>query len=386
MQRALAYCTNVHAGADLEQTVENLRRHALAVKRRVSPNAPMGIGLWLAASAARALRDPMRLTSLRTWLGKHELIPFTLNGFPFGDFHQKRVKYDVYQPNWFDQQRLVYTQDLIRALDGLLPEGVEGSISTLPISWAKPLPSSGQLQRAARYLRQIAVELAELESRTGRLIYLCLEPEPGCLLECSKDVVRFFGQFLLPGAERAIILRHLRVCHDICHAAVMFEDQTEAIDRLQAERIQIGKAQVSSAIRIDAMRLSAAERVEARDQLLAFAEDRYLHQTTVLPSGSQAWKFFDDLPEALLQAGGDGLGDSQWRVHFHVPIFLDRFGLLGTTQKQIDLCINRLRQTDTRHYEIETYAWGVLPKSLQGRELADGIAQEMQWLTDRFDV
>ncbi|HRP63971.1 MAG TPA: hypothetical protein PK400_11795, partial [Phycisphaerales bacterium] len=52
-ERIIGYCTNVHAGATLEQTQSNLKQHALAVKTIVSPHHPMGIGLRLSARAAR---------------------------------------------------------------------------------------------------------------------------------------------------------------------------------------------------------------------------------------------------------------------------------------------------------------------------------------------
>ena len=49
MTIATGYCTNVHAGPDLARTRANLERHTLEVKRLVSPDRPMGVGLWLAA-------------------------------------------------------------------------------------------------------------------------------------------------------------------------------------------------------------------------------------------------------------------------------------------------------------------------------------------------
>ena len=61
----VGYCTNVHAGADLAQTRANLERYALAVKQRVSPDAPMGVGLWLSARSARQLVQERRLRCRR---------------------------------------------------------------------------------------------------------------------------------------------------------------------------------------------------------------------------------------------------------------------------------------------------------------------------------
>ena len=61
MQLQVGYCTNVHAGKDLEETRANLQQHALAVKSLVSPEQPMGVGLWLSASTAESLRASNRL-------------------------------------------------------------------------------------------------------------------------------------------------------------------------------------------------------------------------------------------------------------------------------------------------------------------------------------
>src|SRR4051812_10177109 len=106
----LGYCTNVHAGADLAGTRANLERHALAVKRRVSPNEPMGVGLWLSAVAAQKLLDDGETENFAGWLRDVGLVPFTLNGFPHGDFHQAVVKHRVYEPTWWQKERLTYTK------------------------------------------------------------------------------------------------------------------------------------------------------------------------------------------------------------------------------------------------------------------------------------
>jgi hypothetical protein len=117
----LGYCTNVHAGADLEQTRANLDRHARAVKARVSPHEPLGIGLWLSAAAARTLQQGRELDAFRDWLGEAGLLPYTVNGFPYYDFHQKVVKHQVYLPTWRDPERRDFTLDLVHVLHALLP-------------------------------------------------------------------------------------------------------------------------------------------------------------------------------------------------------------------------------------------------------------------------
>ena len=384
------YCTNVHANASLEKTRENLARHALAVKRRISPNQPMGIGLWLSAHAAEELVQSGQVESFAAWLREIGLVPFTMNGFPYGDFHEEVVKHKVYLPTWWEPARLTYTLQLAEILDKLLPAGVEGSISTLPISWPKLSAAPRQdgsgkdsalplddvlLKGSATQLRRVANELAALEARSGRLIYLCIEPEPGCVLDTADDLVTFFKDYLLPGSDERLIRRHVRICHDICHSAVMFEDQEDAVRKYAAAGIEIGKVQVSSAIGVDFDAAPASERQSALALLRTkFVEPRYLHQTCVREAGQTT--LYEDLPLAVAQAKPSG----QWRTHFHVPIYWEGSGPFQTFRDQIQPCIQAvLTHSNCRHFEVETYAWGVLPSELQHAELAEGIAQEMEW-------
>jgi hypothetical protein len=294
------------------------------------------------------------------------------------------VKHRVYHPTWFHPDRLSYTLDLIDIQHGLLPAGLVGSISTLPIAWGDPLPSEDELSRAGAALREAAARLAGLEAETGRFICLCLEPEPGCVLQRSGDLVRFFECYLFGGADEKLVRRHLRVCHDICHQAIMFEDQAGVFRAYRDAEIGVGKVQVSAAVCMPLPWLPAEQRNAAVAQLGEFVEERYLHQT-VIRSGTSAPVFFEDLPLALGRAGE--LATGEWRVHFHVPIYLERFGSLETTQFAIRECLATAAElSDCRHFEVETYAWGVLPAELQQPDLAAGIAEEMRWLAGAMPV
>ena len=383
----VGYCTNVHAGADLDAMRANLARHALAVKRAVCPSEPLGVGLWLSASAAAQLRASGGVAEFAAWLAEAGLVPFTFNGFPYGDFHRDVVKYDVYRPTWCEASRVDYTLALIEILDALLPKGIEGSISTVPLQWSAPAPSADELAGAAANLRRVAERLERLEMERGRLIYLCIEPEPGCVLERSSDLVDFFGRFLLGRRDDARVRRYLRVCHDVCHAAVMFEDQAEALGRYRAAGIGVGKVQVSSALALRLERLEPSGRAAALEELRAFAEGRYLHQTVVRrpPGESGSFTRFDDLPTALASTTRPSIPASDWRIHFHVPIHLERIGRLETTQPEIARCLEAARHAPgLQHFEVETYAWQVLPLALRPASLSDGIACELAWFRDRF--
>ena len=383
------YCTNVHAGATFERVLANLDRHSVAVKQHVCPDSPLGVGLWLAAPVARQIIQDHRIPALADWLHERGLVVFTLNGFPYGDFHQPAVKHRVYHPDWRSPERLQYTIDLITILAGLRKHAPadspdhEGSISTLPVAWAHDVSHKDEaLDEARRHLILVTDHLAHLEQTTGQLIHLDLEPEPGCVLQHSRDVTAWFNRHLDRVGQPDRVRRYLRVCHDICHAAVGFEDQAAVLETYRDHGIRVGKVQISSAIHVPMDRLDPPQQAQAVAELKAFAEDRYLHQTTIQDVHDPARVvLYEDLPDALeaWRAGQTPAG--AWRVHYHVPVFLDRVGLLETTRGQISRCLSACRRdAGVRHFEIETYAWDVLPEALRVTPLARGIARELAWL------
>ena len=383
-----AYCSNVHAGSDLRETRSNLESFACRVKELVSPKTPMGIGLWLSSQSARDLLDADReRTEFAEFLEQSGLDPWTFNGFPFGNFHQPVVKKDVYQPTWCDQSRLDYTRDLVSLIHQFTSSSY-ASISTLPLDWGSPKLADDQLTAAACQLQQLAVELHHKEQETGKLVSICIEPEPGCVIEYSRDIVDFFENHLLrkqlvAGASESVVRRHLRVCHDVCHAVVMCESQATVLETYHGAGIEVGKVQISSAIEIDFDAIESANRHQAIEQLSSFAEDRYLHQTTVQTDDGNV-TFFEDLPLALANVNDSSPPQGVWRIHFHVPVFLSEFGHLRSSQSAIEECLACCRKySEVEHFEVETYAWNVLPTNLQQADLAVGIAEEMQWFAGR---
>ena len=157
----------------------------------------------------------------------------------------------------------------------------------------------------------------------------------------------------------------------------MFEKQSTAIGEYARAGIKIGKIQVSSAVDVDFEGKSGAEKTAMLKQVSSFAEPKYLHQTSVR-NGDEI-VFHEDLNLALTAAGDDPNG--QWRVHFHVPIFSQSLEQIGTTQDDIEACVNAILDSGkpVPHFEVETYAWNVLPENLRNQPLADGIAEELKW-------
>jgi hypothetical protein len=367
----LGYCTNVHAGDTLEQTLSNLQQHAARVRQLLERQDPMGVGLWLSADAARAALDDDGVAVLRDRLGQLGLLAYTINGFPYGNFHQPVVKHAVYEPDWTDPRREAYTIDLAHILSGLLDEGDEGSISTLPLGWSDQWTESNTQAATAR-LRTVAQALHRIEAETGRFIHVDLEPEPGCVMQDADTTIEVFQNGILSTGDEMLLRRHLQICHDVCHTAVMFEDQRDVLQRYQAHGLSVGKVQISNAVRVDLDQ----QRKTRLAQVAAFAEDRYLHQT-VARTTDGTLRFHEDLPQALQQVGHD---DDQWRVHFHVPIDLERFHAIETTRDHVEAMIALRDTTDCRHFEVETYAWDVLPPELRRTDLATGIADELRFV------
>ena len=357
------YCTNVHAGTTLVETIANLEQYARSVRKHLHEDT-LGIGLWIPDSVLGELEDREQLRSLRSRIEDLGLFVFTMNGFPQHDFHAKEVKLDVYKPNWQSQERVEYTCRLARVLDGLAPDHLsELSISTVPVGWRSEVTN---VSGAVRNLEATADFLSKLEAETGRVIHLDLEPEPGCLLDTAPDVVEFFE--LLEDRSR----KYLKVCHDVCHSAVMFESQRDAIDAYRSAGIEIGKVQISSCP--EARLIEEEGRESAVAALREFIEPRYMHQAVVRDLDGNC-AFYNDLPEALDSKDLAGT----LRVHFHVPVFAESLGVLKTTQHEITECIKALGE-ELPPLEVETYAWGVLPEEHQPQELAQGIADELRWL------
>jgi sugar phosphate isomerase/epimerase len=383
----LTYCTNIHAGETWAEVRASLEHHLPAIKARVSSASPMGVGLRLSAIAAAELSAAAVLDEFREFLSRNGLYVFTINAFPYGPFHGRRVKEDVYQPDWFAPERLAYTDRAAEILAALLPAGMIGSVSTVPGTF-KPLAARPDSARTmARNMARHVAALVAIQRRTGQEIVLAIEPEPCCFLETVEETVAFFHDHAhaahsaavvaqhtdldLPQAAEAL-RRHLGLCYDICHGAVEFEEPATAFARLEAAGIRIAKLQLSSALRVPEVN-GATEKM-----LSAFEDGVYLHQVVQQRNGALT-RYVDLAPAfAALDAGDAG---GEWRIHCHVPIFLAKAGAFHSTQQTLKAALACVRDRFIApHLEVETYTWDVLPPPLRHGGRADAIAREMEWV------
>ena len=424
----LTYCTNIHPGEAWSEVFANLKQYIPVLKAEVSPNQPFGIGLRCSDLAARELSQPNTLAQFRDWLSEQDLYVFTLNGFPYGGFHRQVVKDQVYAPDWSKQERLDYTLRLTSILADLLPSGMDGSISTLPLSykpWFISIPNRDSFRAAAttidtiphlvtpsvlettenRYnsnqsrqsvihsasihLAQVAAQMVRIREKTGKLLHLGLEPEPDGLIENAAEVVDYFQTYLLPiggdylasdlGISRSTaesyLLEHIRICYDTCHFALEYEEPGKVFEQFKSAGIQISKIQISAALQVN-----IPEDVEARRQiaqrLRPFAESTYLHQVIECDRFGNL-NHYPDLEIALPNL--EHTTSTQWRIHFHVPIFIHDYQLFQSTQDDIVTVFDLLHTNACNHLEIETYTWDVLPEGMK-LDLLASLKREYDWV------
>jgi hypothetical protein len=236
----LAYCTNIHPAESWVETLDALQKHTLMVRDQISPHDPYAIGLRLSARAAEELLQNDHLSRFEAWLAREHCYVFTINGFPYGAFHGTRVKENVYRPDWSTPERLHYTNQLFDIISRLAPDGVDGSVSTLPGSFkafhADESVIFANLESCARHLEA-------LSDRTECDLHLGLEPEPLGHFENTQDTLAFFDRLLDQAADPDLLRRRLGINYDTCHFAVEFDDCRESLDAFRSAGLRISKVQ-----------------------------------------------------------------------------------------------------------------------------------------------
>ena len=390
----LTYCSNIHPGESWEEHFAQLQLHIPLIKKQVNPDGPFGIGLRLSNTASLELKLERNLLVFIEWLKENDCYVFTMNGFPYGSFHHTEVKDKVHAPDWTTRERVDYTIRLAEILSRLLPDNMEGGISTSPLSyrhWHSPGQIDSVFEKTTSNLLEVVIKLIEIKNNTGKTIHIDIEPEPDGLLESGMGFLDWYDKWILPlgisllhkrldftsDLSVKVLKEHVQLCYDICHFAVGYEDHKQMIDLLTQKDIRVGKIQVSAALKA----LMPAD-PEKRKRVIAafeqFNESTYLHQVLARQKNGELKKY-RDLPEALQQAGDPST--AEWRSHFHVPLFVETYGVLQSTQQDIVNVLNLHKQKSfTRHLEIETYTWDVLPDALK-LPMAESIIRELQWVT-----
>jgi hypothetical protein len=391
----LTYCSNIHVGENWNEHFDQLKQHVPLIKQKLSPLEPFGIGLRLANSASLELRKQENLETFQNWLAENNCYVFTMNGFPYGSFHHSVVKDKVHAPDWLSADRVTYTIRLAQILAALLPEGVDGGISTSPLTykfWHKEEDINDVFVSATLNLMQVVDQLIQIKNTSGKLIHIDIEPEPDGLLGEGKEFLQWYVQYLLPlgipfledrygyneDTAAAAIREHVQVCYDICHFAVGYENHHHMIAELRALGIKTGKIQISAALKAP-----LSENILLRQPVIEafkkFNEPVYLHQV-VASTTSGGFIRYPDMNEALRDSNNSSV--TEWRAHYHVPLFVHNYGVLHSTQQDIETVLSiHGENMMTFHLEVETYTWEVLPEEMR-LPLTESIIREMEWVVD----
>ena len=381
----LSYCTNVHPGQTVDEILHGINTHTAAARQKF--NRPLAAGLWLARSVVTELvESPSKLERLGQVLWQHDLGCYTLNTFPYGNFHSDRVKETVYLPDWASADRLRYTLDCARILAELLPKSAEGSLSTVPLGGKMNPVGKDFEETCCGNILEAAGQLAALHESTGRRIRLAIEPEPLChLSSIPQEVIPWFERlFDAAGQSEQLdqVQEYVGLCLDVCHQAVEFEDLSESINLLEGSSIRINKLHITSAVELH----DPCRNDEGRQALLSYVEPRYLHQTYAKFADGSIHSRLDLTEEDIRRTPADDFLQADcWRVHFHVPIFEETLGPLTTTRRDLQRAIARVAELSyAPHLEVETYTWPVMPgrDEADSWHLADRLAAELEAATE----
>lgn len=395
----LTYCTNIHAGKNWSEDFAAIQTNLPIIKQIVCPNSSMGLGLRLSNEASLGLMQESQLADFKAWLQKENVYVFTMNGFPYGEFHNTVVKEDVHTPDWTTDDRRDYTIRLFHILAAILPAGMDGGISTSPLSYRHWFNTPDELkvavQTATLNIISVVKELIHISQQTGVVMHLDIEPEPDGILETGREFIDWFEDVLLvlgtPEIENSfnvsaieakqLLQRHVNLCYDVCHFAIGYEKHADVLNELAEKAIKVGKIQISAALKGD-MTLEPEKKEEVKTAFSKFDEPTYLHQVVALQNDGSVLRY-RDLPSALEDFYHENV--AQWRAHFHVPISIQDIGVLESTQSDIVEVLNLQKSKPfTNHLEVETYTWEVLPEQLK-LPITQSISKELKWVIDQMN-
>ena len=388
----LSYSTLVHPGDTWPEMWNSLTTYVPQVKQRVSPDNAFGVSLRIAASSAQTLTgDPAEREKLKQFLVENDMYLYTVNAFPYGAFKNTLVKERVYEPDWRTDERAVYTMQVADILAEVAAPGIDPTIQSPPLGFKPNVTGPDVVDAFTRQVIRVVAHLVKLKDKTGNKVRLALEPEPYCFLETTEEALRYFDEHLYAdksvlalsqatglstGGAQDALRDHLGMVYDICHQAVEFEDISASLRALADAGVPVFKLQEAAAVRVPNVTQKEV------DALQRFADTVYLTQTVEQRDGRISR--FLNLEDAFAAFAKDP-GPREWRIHFHVPVFLEDLGEFKTTRFAIEDALRFHRANKlSPHLEIETYTWDVLPDHLKTGDIVDYVEMELNWVKSQL--
>ena len=377
----LCYSLNVFpSDPDLAKRIGHIGEKFSLIREKlgISAKTPFALGFWADSVFVEQMVDTENLNLVKEFLAKNNFYVFTLNAFPYGQFHEKPVKEKVYLPDWTTDMRTDFTCKAADFLAQLLPEHIPGSISTLPGGYKKALNGFRRdfEEKIAENLQNVAEYLAELDRKLGTEIVLGIEMEPDCLWENPAEFIRFYRKYF---SGNETVGKYLGVCYDTCHQELVGGLPGSGLKSLLDEGIRIAKIQLSTALETHKSATADFQALEL------FSDEVYLHQTRILNDKGKITKVYNDIP-ACCQ---DEFDDGHLVSHFHLPIFCSELpgnispangelkGVMKMLERNPEICPN---------LEIETYTYNVLPESLTSETMENNITEEYKWFLEKCRI
>ncbi len=388
----LTYSTLVHPADNWEQLWASLNTYLPKVKARFAGNKSFGVCIRLSASSAETLANsPAEREKLKKFLGDNDMYIYTANAFVYGHFKGAAVKEQVYEPDWRSEERTQYTINVANVLADVCPAGIAPSIQSAPLGFKGRVTGDDVVAAYTNNVLRVVAHLIALKSKTGRTVQLALEPEPFCFLETTDETVDYFTKHLYSGASveklaklahvpiseaNEALRRHLGIVYDICHQAVEYENITKSLQTLVDAGIPVFKLQEAAALHMPEVTQPVV------DTLKRYAKTIYLTQTMEKKNGKLTR--YLNVDDAIAAFEKDP-GPREWRTHIHVPVFLDDLGQFRTTRFAIEDALKFHKQKPlSRHLEVETYTWDMLPDSLKSPDIVDYIYRELDWVRSQL--
>lgn len=376
----ITYCSNIFKNNNGTQLLNSLNKYKKEFK------SYKDISICVSNNIINELNEKKNLNKILTWKKINKKNIPLINGFVYKNFHQNLIKENIYYPDWTKKERFNFTKNTIFFAQKINKRSKICGISTLPITYKLWIKNNTKynIKKAINFFFEILKILIKIKKYKNILIHIDIEPEPFCLLEDCKDFIYFFKSWILPELEEKIkiylnvkknkaknvITKHLNLCFDICHSAVMFENQKLSLDLIKKFKIKIGRVQISSAIKIKKINKHNF------NHLNFLNKSPFLHQSLMKLNNLKYIKNNDFKNIKII----NNEIIKEIRIHCHVPIYKKKItNNIYTTQKELkNSLMNILKYDFTRNLEIETYTYNMLYKKKSNK--IKSMIKEYNWL------
>ncbi len=368
----LCYCLNIFRPFKSPAELDILFKKIKALKKELSQpdSESFAIGIWVNKNFLAFLEEQKNLNTLKEKMEQEKIYTYSFNVFPFEQFHDASIKEKVYFPDWMENARVDFTCRAARLLSRLIPDEVQGSLSTVPGTYTDKI-SKHNLSVIQKNFLKTGQFLASLFQDTGKKILLAVEPEPDCLWSSARDFTDFYSTHLAEFPNKA---EYIGICYDTAHHELAEDGPGKQFDYCIINNVNIAKIQFSSAL--------GSPENSSKDELAKFADEVYLHQTKIFKNNKIIAKFAD-LPHALAKADRN----LHWKIHYHIPLYVNKMphGLIAE-KHELETVLKKCKEKPEicSNLEIETYTYDILPNNVKISPIEKSMAEEYSFIINKI--